>query len=108
MKFKIVKCLTQVQTEEREIWVYTAKTWNTANTKFGEPSQVEEHRVAWGMSPHLHLILEQLVEEVGNRFLLPFSCKKLMLLYDIVHGIISSYGMKDILEFWRPRSKEGW
>lgn len=106
MKFKIVKCLTPHQTELREIWVYTSKTWSESYTKFGEPSEVEDHRVACFMPLHLHLILEQFVEELGNRFLLPFSCKKLWLLYDIVHGIISSYGIKDILKFWRPRSKD--
>jgi len=32
-----------------------------------------------------------------------FAFKKLLFVYDVLHGIICGYGMKEILEWWKNR-----
>jgi len=51
----------------------------------------------------MHLIIEKVLEVVAMKFLPQIFSKITLLFYDIIHGVVSCYNMRDILDFWKGR-----
>lgn len=103
MKYKIVQCLSRNDVVEDKLkWIYSCKEWVGIPTKFDVG--LCEHRVPSFLSLHAHLRMEENLEDLASKTIFPqFAFKKLLLVYDIIHGLICGYGMKEILVFWRNR-----
>lgn len=106
MKFKIVQCLTKDDVIEYKLkWSYALKEYAPMPSEFG--IAVCEHRVPFFLSLQAHVKIEDIVRDSGLRiFVFPQFDGILRFPYDLIHGIICGYNMKEILEFWRPRPKD--
>lgn len=98
---KIVQCLSRnVVVEDKLKWIYACKEWVGVPTKFDVG--LCEHRIPWFLSLHAHVKIEEVLEDL-IRVVVRFPYKKLLFFYDIIHGLICAYDMKDILDFWKRR-----
>jgi hypothetical protein len=99
--FKIAQCLSKnVVIEDRLEWIYPFQEWVAVPIKYDV--SFCEHRVPWFLSLHAHVVIEEVLEDLV-RVVVRFPYKKLLFFYDIIHGLICAYGMKDILDFWKQR-----
>jgi hypothetical protein len=109
MKYKIVQCLSRdIVDAEKDIWVYAWKEWIGLSKNSDTKKSVHPHRVPWFVSLHAHLRIEEALEDLLNMTIFPqFAFKKLLFVYDVLHGVICAYNMKEILEWYKKRSKNG-
>jgi len=78
--------------------------WRVCNqSSCGSFFKMREHRVPSFLTLHMHLIIEESLEVVARKFLPQIFSKITLLLYDVVHGVVSGYSMRDILDFWKRR-----
>jgi len=105
MKYKVVQCLTYQPISDKDKWIYTWKQfagiacYRTSEYEF----HVNKHRIPFFLSLHAHLIIEHLTETLWNLVFKQFPCKRLLLVYDLIHGFVCGYNMREILHFWRKR-----
>jgi hypothetical protein len=107
MRYKIVKCFG-INNQEgkgfKTVWVYPWKEWTDFLSR---DSRVEEqHRVLWFLSLKAHITIERALGELSDILLLRFPYKKLLFFYDVIHGLISAYNVKEILEWWKNRPED--
>lgn len=101
MKYKKMRCLTRSPVTDDVKPCYRWRNYD--QTEIGFTFYVYEHRVLFFLTLHAHLIIEETLENL-TRILLPQLFSKITLLfYDVIHGLICAYNMKDILDFWRTR-----
>ena len=103
MKHKIVQCFSRDIVEGKDLWVYPWKEWMNVAT-YGKKVSKHRHRIPWFLSLETHLRMEEIVEDLAELIFAQFPFKALLLPYDIVHGFICGYGMKEILTWWRQRT----
>ena len=78
--------------------------WRVGNqSSCGSFYEVREHRVPSFLTLHMHLIIEDALEVVARKFLPQIFSKITLLFYDVIHGVVSGYSMRDILDFWKRR-----
>lgn len=78
--------------------------WRMSNQSVcGSFFEVCEHRVPSFLTLHVHLIIEDALEVVAGKFLPQIFSKITLLFYDVIHGLICAYDMRDILDFWKRR-----
>lgn len=78
--------------------------WRVCNqASCGSFFKVCEHRVPSFLTLHMHLIIEEALEVVGRKFMSQIFSKITLLFYDVIHGVVSGYNMRDILDFWKGR-----
>jgi len=109
MRFKIVQCFSRnTVVEDKLKWIYAWKKWVGIPTKFDVG--VCRHRVPFFLSLHAHVKIEETIADLGGIVFPQFTCKILRLPYDILHGLICGYNMKEILDFWKRTcfKKRGW
>ena len=104
MNYKIVQCLSRDIIDGKDQWIYAWKEWvNVA--KSGKSQSKHQHRIPWFLSLHAHLRMEETLEDLVNKMIFPqFAFKTLLLPYDIIHGIICGYNMREMLDYWRSRT----
>jgi hypothetical protein len=106
MKYKIVQCLSRNVVDDKDQWIYAWKVW-VGGAKVGGAA-INKHRVPFFLSLHAHLRIEETVEDLFNKTIFPqFAFKKLLLPYDIIHGLICGYNMREILRWWKSRTDDG-
>jgi hypothetical protein len=104
MRFKIVQCLSRgIVDAEKDVWIYAWKEWVGLSINSDIEKGVQPHRVPWFLSLHAHLRSEEALEDLSNVIFPQFAFKKLLFVYDVLHGIICGYGMKEMLEWWKNR-----
>ena len=98
---KRFRCLTRIQVTED---IKPCYKWRVSNqSSCGSFFEVREHRVPSFLTLHMHLIIEEVLEVVPRKFLPQIFSKITLLFYDIIHGVVSGYNMRDILDFWKRR-----
>jgi hypothetical protein len=103
MMFKIVECLSRDIVDGGDAWAYAWKEWVGVGIH-GKTLSKHEHRFPWFLSLHAHLRLEECLEDLSDKSIYPkFLFKPLQLPYDIIHGFICGYSMREILSWWRSR-----
>lgn len=90
----------------RLTWIYPRKRYEF--TSSGYSIRIQNHRVPWFLTLHLHILLERVIMEGRSRFLGQFPFTPLFLPYDILFGVICGYNMREILWFWRGRYHDCW
>ena len=100
-RFKVVQCLSRCDViEDRLEWIFPFKEW------CGVPIRYDvglcKHRVPWFLSLHAHVIIEEVFEDLIS-VIVRFQYRKLLFFYDVVHGLVCAFDMKDIIDFWRRR-----
>jgi hypothetical protein len=104
MRFKIVQCLSRdIVDAEKDVWIYAWKEWVGLSKNSDTEKSVYPHRVPWFLSLHAHLRSEEALEDLTNMIFTQFPFKKLLFVYDVLHGTICAYNMKEILEWWKNR-----
>lgn len=99
--YKIVRCLSRKGVVEYKLkWIYTCKEWLGVPVKFDVG--LIKHRVPFFLSLHAHIKIEEVLERLIS-VVVRFQCKNLLFFYDLIHGLICAYGMRDILYFWKQR-----
>lgn len=48
--------------------------------------------------------IEETLEDLAHLIFPQFAFKTLLLPYDIIHGVICGYDVREILDFWRGRA----
>lgn len=98
---KRFRCLTRVQVTED---IKPCYRWRISNqSSCGSFFEVREHRVPFFLTLHVHLIVEWILEDMSRKLVPQVFSKVTLLFYDVVHGFVCGYGMRDILEFWKGR-----
>ena len=102
MKHRIIwcECRTLVTSDDTLMWVYTHKEFIETISEY--EIMVQEHRVPFWSSLHMHLTFERMLE-YWVRVISPFVCRGSLLPYDLVYGFVCGFGMKEIVSFWRSR-----
>jgi len=99
---RLQKTLSRIAVISKRRWIY-GRGWTYCKDHYVQGVQV--HRLPFFLSLHAHLVLEEKIEDLWNIFGGAFREPKIILLiYDIIHGVICAYNMKQILEFWKNRS----
>jgi len=109
-EMKTVRCLTISRWESRDKWVYPWKEFVAVASFLPSESfcyQIYEHHIPFFLSLHAHLAMEYILERIWNRLFRQFPFKNLLFVYDLLHGIICSYNMREILEWWNARKDDG-
>jgi hypothetical protein len=106
---KTVKCLTKFPSIDRDRWVYPWKEFSAVASYSSSEYfyTIAKHRVPAFLSLQAHLSIEHVVEAFWNLFFAQFPFKSLLLIYDVLHGIVCSFNMREILEWWNSRTDEG-
>jgi hypothetical protein len=106
---KTIRCFTRFPSIDRDRWIYPWKEFTAVASYFSSEyfCTIAKHRVPYFLSLHAHLSIEHALESLWNVFFAQFPFKNLMLVYDILHGLICSFNMREILEWWRGRTEEG-
>lgn len=98
---KRFRCLTRIPTTDDNKPCYR---WRVSNQYIcGYDLEVAEHRVPFFLTLHAHLIIEETLEGIAMKFQPQLFSKIIDLFYDIIHGLVSGYSMKEISSFWRQR-----
>ena len=105
MRYKIVECLSRDIVDGGEAFEYAGKEWVGVSV-FGKTLSKHRHRFPWFLSLHAHLRLEECVEDFYP-FYPRFLFRYLLLPYDILHGFVCGYSMREILSWWRSRNDDG-
>lgn len=103
MKYKIIHCLSRDIVDGKDQWVYAWKEW-VGVAKFGKSISKHQHRIPWFLSLHAHLRIEETLEDFYHLIFPQFAFKPLLLIYDIIHGLICGFDIREILEFWKSRT----
>jgi len=107
MKYELVQCLSRDVIEGEDRWVYAWKEWVNVS-RFGKSVSKYQHRVPSFLTLHAHLRIEETIEDLWNKTIFPqFAFRPLMLVYDLLHGIVCAYGMREILRWWKCRTPSG-
>lgn len=101
---KTVKCLSRFPIIDRDRWVYPWKEFSAVASYFSSDYfyTIAKHRVPAFLSLHSHLSIEHVIEALWNLVFAQFPFKTLLLVYDVLHGIICSFSMKEILDCGMP------
>ncbi|MCJ7633947.1 hypothetical protein MUP77_16370 [Candidatus Bathyarchaeota archaeon] len=101
---KTVKCLTRLPIIDRQRWLYPLKEFAGIISYFSSEHvyTIAEHKIPDFLSVHAHLSIEHVIEASWNLFA-QFPFKRLLFGYDVLHGLICVFKMKEILEWWRTR-----
>jgi hypothetical protein len=104
MKYKIIHCLSRQVIDAQDGWSYSLKEYvgDVVILKYG--LAIMKHRVPWFLSLHAHLRMEKTLEDFAHLIFPQFAFKPLLLTYDIIHGLICGFGLREILEFWKSRT----
>jgi hypothetical protein len=108
MRYKTFKCLQRDFISDTDKWVYTWKEF-VGGFSILHPQYMFcfwEHRVPFFLSPHAHIIIERTLENLTRALFQQFPCRKTLLVYDILHGIICAYNAIEILHFWNGRAQQ--
>ena len=101
MKHRKIRCLTRVETTDD---IKSCYRWRNSNVHIcSYDLEVAEHRVPFFLTLHTHLIIEETLHNLALKFIPQLFSKTTFLFYDIIHGLVSSYSMKEISDFWRQR-----
>jgi len=104
MRLRIVQCLSRdIVDAEEDVWVYAWKEWVGLSKNSDTTKSVYPHRVPWFLSLDAHLRIEEALEDLSNMIFPQFAFKKLLFVYDVLHGIICAYNMKEIWGWWKNR-----
>lgn len=104
MKHRIIKCLTRIPTTDH---IEPYPRWRAFDDSIVEWNlEVAEHRVPFFLTLHAHLIIEATLENIANKFLPKLFSRITSLFYDIIHGFVSGYNMKEISNFYRQRQND--
>lgn len=110
-EMKTVRCLNISRWETRDKWVYPWKEFVAVSSFLSSSSEpfyrVYEHHVPFFLSLHAHLAMEHVLERLWNRLFWQFPFKNLLFVYDFLHGVLCSYNMREILEWWNARKDDG-
>lgn len=99
MKHRKVRCLTKIAVTDD---IKPCYRWRNSNQYICDSYfDMEEHRVPFFLTLHAHLIIEETLEGIAIKFLPQLFSKITSLFYDIIHGFVSDYNMKEILDFWK-------
>ena len=101
MEHRKIKCLTRIEITED---IKPCYRWRVSNQSIcGYELEVAEHRVPFFLTLHMHLVIEEILHTLAMKLEpQPFS-KITLLFYDVIHGLVSGYNMKEISSFWRQR-----
>jgi hypothetical protein len=106
---KTVECVSRFPNTNRDRWIYPWKEFTAVASYFSSDYSYTfaKHRVPAFLSLHSHLSIEHVIEALWNVVFAQFPFKRLLFVYDVLHGIICSYNMREILEWWNSRTDEG-
>jgi hypothetical protein len=104
MNYKIVQCLSRTVIDAEDGWTYAWKEYvgDAVIVKYG--LALMKHRIPHFLSLHAHLRIEETLEDLAHLIFPQFAFKTLLLPYDIIHGIICGYNMREMLDYWRSRT----
>ena len=99
-----IRCLSRSLLNDTWLWMYATQSYVLCYTGTQNPKRVQSHRVPFFLSIHSHLTLEEKIEDFWmlarlNRF----NPKKLLFIYDVLHGLVCGYTMQEIITFWKRR-----
>jgi hypothetical protein len=102
LKRRVIRCesRSEVTSDDRLMWVYTQKEFIPWISEYY--FDVFEHRVPFWSSLHMHLTFEKMLGH-WVQAICPFTCRGLLLPFDLVYGFVCGFGMKEIVSFWRNR-----
>jgi hypothetical protein len=99
MRYRRLRCLTRIEVTDD---VKPAFRWRQSNQYVCDfLFEPREHRVPLFLSLHAHLIIEQTLECLALKLLPQLFSRVTLLFYDVVHGFVCAYSMKQIVAFWR-------
>jgi len=106
---KTLKCVTSFPIIDRDRWVYPWKEFSAVASYFSSDYfyTIAKHRVPAFLSLQAHLATEHALETLWNLLFVQFPFKRLLFVYDVLHGIICSYNMREMLNWWNARTEEG-
>lgn len=87
---KTIRCLTRTPiTDDGTKWNYAWKEFCEVTTEY--TFRIQTHHIHSFLSLHAHLTAEDHLESLTNLLLKQFPFKKLLLPYDIIHGVLCGY-----------------
>ncbi|MCJ7424327.1 hypothetical protein MUP01_08690 [Candidatus Bathyarchaeota archaeon] len=106
---KTVRCLTKLPVIDKDKWIYPWKEFTGVASYLSSEYfyQVGKHHLPFFLSLHAHLAMEHVLETLWNLLFVQFPFRNLMFVYDFLHGVLCSYNMREILEWWNARTDEG-
>jgi hypothetical protein len=111
MKFRHFQCKEPMLTMDTDKWIYPWKEYVSVATfresYLDDEFTTDTHHVPFFLSLHLHITIEHNLARLWRLFFNQFPFKTLLFVNDVICGIICACTMREILQFWNARTKDG-